>query len=275
MKLLVTLILVMIGIFGNAQNKRFTYEYQFIPDSTNISDVKNELMNLDVTEFGSKFYSYTIYKSDSLMKIDVEKQMAARGMLNLKYNNRKGLVRYTVLKKYSKYEVFLQNRILRDQYNVIEERPIVWKISSEKLKIGEWITQKAETDFAGRYWFAWFTTSIPIQDGPYKFHGLPGLIVKLEDQTQSHRFTLKAVKNISSIPKDVFGANEITVNATQYGKILKEYEEDPMRNFRQAQPGNAIMITKDGQNSNMKDQEESIKAKIKKDNNKIELHQND
>lgn len=171
--------------------------------------------------------------------------------------------------------MFLQNRIMRDQYNVIEERPIVWKITSEKLKVGDWNTQKAETNFAGRHWFAWFTTDIPIQDGPYKFHGLPGLIVKMEDQTQSHRFTLKAVKNISSIPKDVFGANEISINAKQYSKILKEYEEDPIRNFRQVQSGGAITITKDGQNTNMKDQEEAIKTKMKKDNNKIELHQND
>lgn len=275
MKLLFTFTLAMIAIFSNAQNKRFIFEYQFIPDSTNISDVKNELMNLDVTEHGSKFYSYTVYNSDSLMKIDVEKQMAATGLLNLKYNNRKGLVRYTIAKKYPKYEVFLQNRIMRDQYNVIEERPIVWKITSEKLKVDDWNTQKAETDFAGRHWFAWFTTEIPIQDGPYKFHGLPGLIVKMEDQTQSHRFTLKAVKNISSIPKDVFGANEISINAKQYSKILNEYEEDPMRNFRQVQSGGAITITKDGQNTNMKDQEEAIKTKMKKDNNKIELHQND
>lgn len=271
MKILITFTLVMLGIFANAQNKRFTYEYQFVPDSTNVSDLKNEVMNLDVSESGSKFYSYTVYNSDSLMKIDVEKQMAAGGMLNLKSNNRRGLVRYAVTKKYPKYEVFLQNRILRDQYNVSEERPIVWKITSEKLKVGEWMTQKAETDFAGRHWYAWFTTDIPIQDGPYKFHGLPGLMVKMEDQTQSHRFTLKAVKNISSIPKDVFGANEISVNAKQYSKILKDYENDPARGFKQAQMGGAIMVTKDGQSSNIKDQEASIKEKIKKDNNKIEL----
>jgi GLPGLI family protein len=271
MKVLINLTLLILGIFANAQNKRFTYDYQFIPDSTNVSDVKNEAMNLDISESGSKFYSYTVYSSDSLMKIDVEKQMAAGGILNLKSNNRKGLVRYAVTKKYPKYEVFLQNRILRDQYNVSEERPIIWKITSEKLKVGEWNTQKAETDFAGRHWYAWFTTDIPIQDGPYKFHGLPGLIVKMEDQTQSHRFTLKAVKNISSIPKDVFGANEISVNAKQYSKILMDYEDDPTRSLKQAQMGGAIMVTKDGQSSNIKDQEASIKTKMKKDNNKIEL----
>lgn len=262
----------MLGIFAHAQNQRFTYDYQFIPDSTNVSDVKNEMMNLDVSKSGSKFYSATVYHSDSLMKADVQKQIAASGTINIKSDNQKGLVRYTISKKYPKYEVFLHNRILRDLYNVSEERPIVWKITPEKLKIGEWSTQKAEADFAGRHWYAWFTTDIPIQDGPYKFHGLPGLIVKLEDQTQSHRFTLQGVKNISSIPEDVFKANEISVNSKQYNKLLKDYENDPTRGLKQLQMGGVIMITKDGQDSSMKGQEESIKERMRKDNNKIELN---
>lgn len=265
------LLFLFLSIIANAQNQRFTYDYRFIPDSTNVSDIKNEMMNLDVSKSGSKFYSYTVYHSDSLMKADLNRQLAATGSINVKSDNRKGLVRYTVSKKYPKYEVFLHNRILRDQYNVSEERPIVWKMTSEKLKIGEWSTQKAETDFAGRHWYAWFTTDIPIQDGPYKFHGLPGLIVKVEDQTQSHRFTLQAVKNISSIPEDIFGTNEISVNSRQYSKLLKDYENDPTKGLKQMQMGGAIMIMKEGQNSSMKSQEERIKERTKKDNNKIEL----
>jgi GLPGLI family protein len=55
--------------------------------------------------------------------------------------------------------------------------------------------QKAITDFAGRKWIAWFTADIPIPDGPYKFYGLPGLILKLEDTTGSHKFNLTGIKN--------------------------------------------------------------------------------
>lgn len=271
MKLITTFSFLLVVIFASAQNKRFTYDYQFIPDSTNISDVKSELMNLDVTDSGSKFYSATVYQSDSIMKVDLDKQLAATGMINVKSDMRKGLIRYSVSKKYPKYEVFLHNRILMDLYKVSEERTIDWKITSEKLKIGEWNTQKSEADFGGRHWYAWFTTDIPIQDGPYKFHGLPGLIVKLEDQTQSHRFTLQAVKNISSVPEDIFGSKEISVNSKQYNKLLKDNENDPTKGLKQMQMGGVTMIMKDGQNTHMKEQEERIKARLKKDNNRIEL----
>lgn len=271
MKLVITFSFLLIVIFASAQNKRFVYDYQFIPDSTNVSDVKSELMNLDVTDSGSKFYSATVYQSDSIMKVDLDKQLAATGMINVKTDMRKGLVRYSVSKKYPKYDVFFHNRILMDLYKVSEERAIDWKITSEKLKTGEWNTQKAEADFGGRHWYAWFTTDIPIQDGPYKFHGLPGLIVKLEDRTQSHRFTLQAVKNISSVPEDVFSSKEISVNSKQYNKLLKDNENDPTKGLKQMQMGGVTMIMKDGQNTHMKDQEERIKARLKKDNNRIEL----
>ena len=243
-----------------------------LSDSTNVSDVKSELMNLDVTDSGSKFYSATVYQSDSIMKVDLDKQLAATGAINIKSDMRKGLVRYSVSKKYPKYEIFLHSRILSDFYKVSDERPLDWKITSEKLKIGEWSTQKAETDFGGRHWIAWFTTDIPIQDGPYKFHGLPGLIVKLEDHTKSHLFNLQGVKNINVIPQDVFGAKEISVNSKQYDKLMKDYENDPTKGLKQMQMGGVTMIMKDGQNNQMKDQEERLKAKIKKDNNRIELN---
>lgn len=264
--------LLLIGIFVNAQNKRFTYEYRFIPDSTNVSDVKTEMMNLDIADSESKFYSYTAYHSDSIARVDMEKQLASTGMINIKSDARKGSVRYSISKKYPKYEVFLHNRILRDQYKVADDRKIDWKISSEKQKIGEWNTQKAETEFGGRKWAAWFTSDIPIQDGPYKFHGLPGLIVKLEDGSKSHVFNLQAVKNLTEIPKDVFGEKEVLINQKQYDKLVKEYENDPTKGLKQMQMGGVTMIMKEGTGNQMKDQEERLKARIKKDNNRIELN---
>lgn len=273
-KLLINLFLIF-GVLAIAQNKRFIYEYKFISDSTNVDDVKTEMMFLDTTKDGSKYYSYTVFNSDSIMKVDLEKQLAATGSINVKSDMRKGNVRYSVTKTYPDYKINLHRRLGMDSYNISDDRKINWKISSEKEKIGEWNVQKAEADFAGRHWIAWFSTEIPIQDGPYKFRGLPGLIIKIEDKTGSHKMELKGIKNIvGDVDVNVWKAKEIVVNSRQFQKVIKEYENDPTKGIKQIQMGGtSIVLTgKDGTSTKIaKEQEERLKARIKKDNNRIEL----
>ncbi|MBP6577037.1 MAG: GLPGLI family protein [Chryseobacterium sp.] len=269
------LLFTLIGTLAIAQNKRFIYEYKFISDSTNVEDVKTEMMFLDTTKDGSKYYSYTVFNADSAMKVNLEKQLAATGSINITSDMRKGEVRYSVTKTYPDYKINLHRRLGMDKYKISEDRKINWKISSEKEKIGEWNAQKAEADFAGRHWIAWFSTEIPIQDGPYKFQGLPGLIVKIEDKNGSHKLELKGIKNITGdLDINVFEAREIAVNSKQFHKVIKDYENDPTKGIRQMQMGGAtiVMTGKDGTSSKIaKENEERLKAQIKKDNNRIEL----
>ena len=73
---------------------------------------------------------------------------------------------------------------------------------------------------------------------------------------------------------NVFQAREIAVNSKQFQKVIKDYENDPTKGIRQMQMGGAtIMLTgKDANSSKVaKENEERLKARIKKDNNRIEL----
>ena len=269
------LLFVLIGTLASAQNKRFIYEYKLIPDSTDVSDVKTEMMYLDTSKEGSKYYSYTVFNSDSTMKADLERQLKATGSINITPPMKRPVVRYSVTKTYPDYKTYIHRRLSMDAYKVSEDRKINWKISSEKEKIGEWNAQKAEAHFAGRHWTAWFSTEIPIQDGPYKFQGLPGLIVKIEDKTGSHRMELRGIRNITGdLDINVFEAKEVAINSKQFQKVLKEYENDPTKGVKQMQMGgaNIIMTGKDGDSARFaKEQEDRLKAQIKKYNNRIEL----
>jgi GLPGLI family protein len=56
-----------------------------------------------------------------------------------------------------------------------------WEITSDTATMLDYSCQKAKIHFRGRNYEAWFAPEIPINDGPWKFYGLPGLIVKVND----------------------------------------------------------------------------------------------
>ncbi|MEJ7664771.1 MAG: GLPGLI family protein [Hymenobacter sp.] len=43
---------------------------------------------------------------------------------------------------------------------------------------------------------AWFTREVPVGDGPYKFYGLPGLIVKVRDTRGHYDFELTQLRQL-------------------------------------------------------------------------------
>lgn len=244
-------LIILASLFANAQNKRFIYEYSFILDSTNKDNVEKEMLVLEVTSTGSNFYSYEKFKSDSLLMIEIEKQKHSDSEI-INFNpTYKGKITYTVSKNYPDFNTFFHIGVGIDEYKVSDDRKMEWKISSEKAKIGEFDAQKAETEMYGRKWTAWFTTEIPIQDGPYKFHGLPGLIVKIEDFNKTHSFELKGIsKKINNqsliVQEKLFNAQEIPITYSQYKKIYLELRDDPAKSLRE-------MINKAGANFKMFD----------------------
>ena len=44
-----------------------------------------------------------------------------------------------------------------------------------------YVCQKATTTYGGREWTVWYTPDIPVSAGPWKFQGLPGLIMAAND----------------------------------------------------------------------------------------------
>ena len=56
-----------------------------------------------------------------------------------------------------------------------------WDITGEEMVISGYKCFKATIEYAGRLYTAWYTPDIPLSEGPWKFCGLPGLILKVTD----------------------------------------------------------------------------------------------
>ena len=278
-----------VGLIVSAQNNRATYDYKYASDSTKIDSLKTEWMYLDISKTGSKYYSKSTFESDSIITESIKKQMAS-GMksISISRQNNGGEINDEVEKTYPEYKTFLLSKIGNDFYKVTEDRKPVWKISTEKKKIGEFQTQKATTNFAGRNWIAWFTTDVPIQDGPYKFSGLPGLIVEVADQNGSHKMELKGLKKITETKTEELNTQgkdipyvkkkPIDVNRQQYVKQLKQYANDPVQGMRELlnRPNSKVMINVNGKDISdpkdiLREMEKNAREEMQKNNNKIEL----
>ncbi|MDM1547426.1 GLPGLI family protein [Empedobacter falsenii] len=83
---------------------------------------------------------------------------------------------------------------------LVEKRPTInWKITKESQKILGYKCYKAITKFRGRDYVAWFTPDIPYNFGPWKLGGLPGLILKVENDIFDYDAT-RIVLNSDKIP---------------------------------------------------------------------------
>lgn len=117
--------------------------------------------------------------------------------------------------------------ITRRPKNAISEAFIVkenwieinWKIENKTKKIGSYKATMAKGSFRGRDYTVWFTYDIPVPFGPWKLHGLPGLILEAEDSEKMMRFYVSEViipfetHDVIKVPT---ADNEITLKEETY-----------------------------------------------------------
>lgn len=70
-----------------------------------------------------------------------------------------------------------------------------WQIGTVSATICGYECIKATCHWRGRDFTAWFTPDIPVEYGPWKFGGLPGLIMKVSDNDGIYTFEAVAVEN--------------------------------------------------------------------------------
>lgn len=117
---------------------------------------------------------------------------------------------------------------------------------------------RASTDFAGRTYTAWFTTEIPLPFGPYKFGGLPGLILKIEDVGQ--QFIWEAIgferANNPIMEYSYRDGNDKRCSVSDVEKTLVRYFKSPvgfMISEMGGDSGKVRIIGKDGKLMNNND----------------------
>lgn len=186
-----------------------SYYYVYSKDTVNQSDKGEDWLILSVGKKTSKCYSYYTYQADSLKS--TSDGMAKLGVLIKEAIKREGYMtnafphyRMTtcVYKNYPDGKMTVTD-FLMSQYYVYNDSLDTqdWVVDGDSIKnILGYDCQKATCQFRGRQWTAWFAVDIPISDGPWKFGGLPGLIMEVHDKGGQQYFCIKGLQKDANTP---------------------------------------------------------------------------
>ena len=246
---------------GSANPLRAIYSFDYKLDSA-VTTPKSERMILRISNGMSCFQSKVKYMQDSigasLSYLPVQEKLNKEGPLWSKLG--KTSIYYSIFKEPAKDLVFYHDGIGSEDHQYQERAPLFhWKIMPEKKTIAGYECQQAFTVFGGRMFEAWFTRDIPVSEGPYKFHGLPGLIVKIRDTHDNYVFELLSFENN---PKSFAISINSSAPLLKKSKFLQaKYNDDLTFLDRMASVGNQIPES----------MRNTYLAKLKRRNNPLEL----
>lgn len=113
-------------------------------------------------------------------------------------------VTYVEDENYSRKQVFkdFSNKLIYSNYKIFGHKFYVkekmeklnWAIIDSTETILGYNCQIAETKFRGRTYFASFTEDIPISNGPWKFQGLPGIILKVVSNENNEYYKMECLE---------------------------------------------------------------------------------
>lgn len=186
---------------------RVYYNYVHITDTNFRDKPRTENMLLVVGKNASVYTSFDQINKETEMKKMLEEQIKEQaGSNNMKINlTSAGFKPVTRIDHYyfvNESKFYVKERLMN---NYLIEQPVSvfnWSFSNDTTSIGGILCQKATANFKGRNWTVWFAPDLPFNTGPWKFNGLPGLVLQAYDDKKEVQFLLTSIEKVVATPQE-------------------------------------------------------------------------
>lgn len=105
-------------------------------------------------------------------------------------------------------------KIIKDNGNLFD-----WKITNNKKTILGHECIEATTDFRGKSWIVYYSADIPVSDGPWKFNGLPGMILQVKDKENLISFEATSIEYLAN-PTEIISGKLDEVKAITFEECI-------------------------------------------------------
>lgn len=209
-------IIFLLGSFSIyfGQNYQIIYEVRFKPLKQSDSFAK-EYMALKIINGQSIFYNLNKEKIDSLVKENNFKDVAFVTS---------SFLRFKIFKDLSKNHYIIGGNF--NQFNYwYRENNIKYYNIKKFGKYNDYVSYEAFANFGKREWKLLYTHDIPINDGPYVFSGLPGLVIKAESLDKDYCFELIEIKKLNE--QSEITNNKENIRKEKLIKDINDFMNDP------------------------------------------------
>lgn len=211
-------VLISLNTFG--QNSLYEIEY-VCTRTLNFKVQSNDVLYVDV----KKNISY--YKEGEFVTVeapDFSSLPSNAILIKEKDDGNKSYV-YT---NFNENKIIENIKLYKAFYLTEESIPkLEWVITNEIKNTNDVILTKATTNFRGRNYEVWFSYEYPISIGPWKFHGLPGLIFEVVDLTEPFNYHW-SLKKISNTKRTIPFSEKNIRNVITSRELLQNFKDQHM-----------------------------------------------
>lgn len=201
-----------------------TYDLRYSTDTlAENGKMSDDVLILEIGKKTTKFYSYKSLVADSMLK-----GVISLGMIIENVEKFRGGETYCIYRYLEKNEIVFTDQVARDAFRYEEKAGAQqWEISDGEKEILGYRCQMATCDFRGRRYTAWFAPEIPVDAGPWKFNGLPGLILAVEDDAGHYSFEATGIRKLEDRPITYIEKQYHRTNRKDFLRAIHRFKTDP------------------------------------------------